>query len=351
MQEHYLQQEEKRYQEFRKDKKYSQRTWTPPLNIVLFGEEVVTSTLARECAETFRFPQIDGKLLEAENYLARVGEQAVQALPGGVVVWGDLQGKEVSKETVDVLSRQGLPVHVFNIDSEKRGGEVGQLDFLSNHHINVKGSLEEITRDFFLQLSPLVFKKNNLVEKYYYFHDLCQGLGSKSVLVTGACTYYYQGRRPLEDIDTVVSGVGDLEKISASTGRPLESTTSKVGMMNYVNLGEVDVLSDLRLAYKNAEGNSVYTNFPFEELAKGARKVRLFGLPVMLTSPEVTVLMKIYLGRYGVDDWGLPKDDYEDARGVVESQKVDFPSLKQRARELGMLERFALGERILKSII
>ena len=320
------------YQKFREGKQYPQKLWVPPLAIIFSGiPDKITQSLIRNCTETFRFPMLGQ---ESEKH----------------VIKDNSGNPQILTESINTMSRQGLPIHVFKSCQEAiqpRGISKPEESIFFEHTLEVNNSLDQITRSFFLQISPYIFKKGKLVDRYYYFFDLCQKLDIENILVTGACIYYYQGRRQLEDIDTVVSNLRDLEKISSATGKPLESTSSKVGIMKYVNLGEVDILSDLRLAYKEDDNKSIYADFNFTELKSDAQRVNLFGLPALITSPEMTVLMKMYLGRYGVDEWGLPKDDYEDTRGVIISQNVDLASLEKRAKKLGALDRVILGEKIL----
>lgn len=205
---------------------------------------------------------------------------------------------------------------------------------------------QSVIREFFRRFTPDCLPRKSIAASYYNFYDLAEEEGVPFIVVAGGCTYYYWGVHPLYDIDVVVPAISHLERLSEKSGNSVcYNSVSDIGNMNYLNLEDVDVLSDLTL-YSNWNGKRNERNFSFEELFKDSLSVDFFGIKTRMTSPEATVLMKFYLGRFGIDKWGIPKDDYEDGWGTFMSQGIDRDCLSLKARDMGITEELELAEKI-----
>ena len=177
--------------------------------------------------------------------------------------------------------------------------------------------------------------------------EICTRLSIPHILIAGACSYIYWGRRPLKDLDILVPTLNDLKAIGEGVGENVEHLVSAFADTQYLNFSEgVEVVSDLVVIYKE-NGKEKRTAFPFDELMTDARRVRFLGEECLIMSPETLIIFKFSLGRFGIDKWGHHKDDYEDAMGVIISQNIDFEKLKKRAEKLGVFDRVLLGGKIL----
>jgi|SRR3989344_2559578 len=211
-------------------------------------------------------------------------------------------------------------------------------------------STDQNLRRFFLQFTPKCFTEE-IAKSYYHFYDLCQETKTTFIVVAGGCTYFYWGVYPLHDIDVVVPSVDDSENLASKIGNEIHyASSSNVGVMNYLNLGDVDVLSDVIL-YSDREDKRRERLFSFDELAEDAMEVDFFGVKTKMTSPEMTVLMKFYLGRFGIDKWGVIKDDYEDGWGTFIKKDLNIEKLRQRANRMGIEEELELAERVGKEVL
>lgn len=240
--------------------------------------------------------------------------------------------------------------NLFNTKGEKKVvKDWSKENNLTIHSIdaNLDKNRESITRGVFIELSKFCFEDRNLAAKYYEFRDICKRLSIPHVFIAGVCSYIYWGRRPLKDLDILVPTLDDLKTIGEEVGEKVEHLVSSYADTQYLNFSEgVEIVSDLVVIFKE-NGEEKRIVFPFEELMKDAMRVRFLGEECHVMSPEMLIIFKFSLGRFGIDKWGHHKDDYEDARGVIISQNIDFVKLEERARKLGAYDRVVLGGKIL----
>lgn len=243
------------------------------------------------------------------------------------------------------LAEVGMTMHTVDVSGSKRLTVPSKVKTIQ-HVLDTKNA-ESLERQFFRAISPHCFEDPNLADDYYRFVDICLKLNVPHILIAGACSYIYWGRRPLKDIDVLVPSHDDLKKISTEADKPIEHIISPYADTQFLNFSSgVEPVSDLVVTY-DSQGTQQRVPFTFDELMSDARTVRFMGESCTLMSPEMLVLFKFSLGRFGIDQWKHHKDDYEDARGVLVSQTVDWNSLEKRARRLGAFERVALGRKIL----
>lgn len=211
--------------------------------------------------------------------------------------------------------------------------------------------VDQMIRQFFLRFTPDCLPRKTIAENYYRFYDLCREKGIPFLIIAGACTYYYWGVHPLYDIDVVVPSIKEMEILAQKTeGQINRNSASKIGVMNYLDLGDVDVLSDINLI-SDREGIGKQRLFSFAELFEDSWQVDFFGVKSRMTSPEMTILMKFFLGRFGMDNWGVPKDDYEDGWGTFLKQGINLNNLRLRAHGMGILEEVDLAEQIARQVL
>ena len=217
------------------------------------------------------------------------------------------------------------------------------------HTFDANGKLGETSRTVFKELSPLAFEDPELATKYFEFRDLCEQEKIDFMLVSGACSYIYRGRRPLKDLDIIVPSSDDLAKISGKTGIPTEKVESSYASSQYLNFSSgVELVSDLSVLYsENGEAQKV--PFDFEDLNQDSRVVRFFGESCKIMSPEWLIVFKACLGRAGTDDFGHNKNDYQDAFDVTISQPVDFNRISDIAKRIGAEARVNSGLEIVKN--
>lgn len=308
------------YAEFRGENRTIKDPCIPPQVILLNGyPENAEQSLLSNIHETFKLPI----LLQGNKY-------ALERIQHGLV----FGVKEVNNLGIEAIMewtrRNNLALRLVDcVDSVQ--------------------TIQQINRNFFKSSTGWFFQKAGIAETFYHFSDICTDLSLDHVIVAGACTYYYWGGWPLWDIDTVVASSADLEAVAKRDGRQVQSTSSTVGKMNYVDCGEVDVVSDLILSYYEG-GNRVENDFSFSELIADAQTVRLFGEGCLMTSAEMTVVMKFYMGRFGKDPWGVPKDDYEDGIGVLFAQGLNFGNIFNRAKRLGIEGRVIVAADIASEV-
>lgn len=275
-----------------------------------------------------------------ESYHARVKppeNAGICDLDGARLIQRRDDGKEIVRERLQIYE-------------EERDAVLKAFDGTATQvwDIDGNGTIPEVSRNFFRILSPIGFENPTLAQDYFNFRDICKVLRVPYILISGVCSYIYWGRRALKDIDILVPNLSGLKKLSKKVNLPIEEIRSSYAKSRYLNFSSgVEVVTDLSVVYKDEDGKKGETPFTFEELNKDARQVRFMGEKCKIMSPESLVLFKFCLGRFGIDDYGHHKDDYEDARGVLISQNIDLESLHRRAERLGALERVALGKEIL----
>lgn len=307
--------------------------------VVLKGfPEIVQSKLLLDVSETLHLPHLAASTFKGQFSF----EDYLKAMPPHGFVTGDLPGSQ--DEQIALLKwslRQGMSLHFCH--SEQVFIEIMGENVYS-HRLNG----DNITRKFFQELSPFCFEDPKLAEKYFQFLDICKEKKIPNILVAGACSYIYWGRRPLKDLDILVPSKKDLEAVASEVDGKIEHLISAYADTNYLNFSEgVEVISDLKVLYEDEQKRKIVVPFDFKELESDAQNVRFMGESSWLMSPEMLVLFKFSLGRFGVDQWGHHKDDYEDASGVLVSQNIDLDALRKRAEKLSALPRVALGEKIL----
>ena len=259
----------------------------------------------------------------------------------------DQDGTKLTKRNDDDHGVVSKRLNVY----EKERDEI--LKVFSKEKIDVSnidgnGTVQETSRKFFKMLSPHCFENPTLAQDYFQFRSVCQESNIPFILISGACSYIYWGRRALKDIDVLVPSLPDLEKIAKRAKLAVEHVESSYADSQYLNFSTgVEPVADLSIIYKDNKGQKKFVPFTFDELATDSKTVRFMGEKCTIMSPEALVLFKFCLGRFGIDDYGHHKDDYEDARGVLISQNIDWSHLRKRAKRLGMLERVDLAEKIL----
>lgn len=200
-------------------------------------------------------------------------------------------------------------------------------------------------REIFQDLSQRFLKRGTLAESFFKFIDVCKDQNVDYAAIAGACTYYYWGGWPIYDIDVVVPNSEHLQRLINVYGGEIQESESGIGRMKYLNLGDIDALTDLELKY--TVGSTIHRReFSYDELIGEGKQQRLFGENINLADPISTVALKLYLGRFGVDPWGIPKDDYEDALGTMVDQRIAWDALEAKGHQMGILDRIHLGKKI-----
>lgn len=254
---------------------------------------------------------------------------------------------------------KGFPADINNLLIQKAEATLhlsvlevqGETGNTRNYENTGFQDVDQMVRQFFLRFTPDCLPRKTIAENYYRFYDLCRETDISLLIIAGACTYYYWGVHPLYDIDVVVPSIKEMEILAQKTeGQINRNSASKIGVMNYLNLGDVDVLSDINLISDKGEIEKQRL-FSFAELFEDSWQVDFLGVKSRMTSPEMTVLMKFFLGRFGMDNWGVPKDDYEDGWGTFLKQGINRHSLRVRAHKMGILEEVDLAEQIAKQVL
>lgn len=250
-----------------------------------------------------------------------------------------------AKLLVGWSKRTGIKLKVFNLEEGPPKSEA--LKVLEQHaqiyNLNAKNS-QELSRDFFKNISQFCFQDPGLAEQYFFFKDLCQKLNFPYMIVSGACSYLYGGKRSLKDIDVIVPSHHDLEKLSQETGTSIIESSSSCAKMYYLNLKEIDVNSEVTVFWEQSEKK---VSFDFNTLFQKSRKIQFLGEDCFLMSPEDLVIFKFSLGRFGIDDFSDYKDDYEDVRGILISQPINWQYIEEMAKKIGAWERVVLGKQLL----
>lgn len=314
------------------------------------------TALVTDITETLHLPPLNRALVSAVNVSdwANQLEKRLNELPPHGYVLCDLpQSSEEATVVAEWVNRVGLNLQIVDLQDRKQDVKDKHLvDFLKNrgavvHQLDATVSDNQIARNFFTSISPYCFEDKQLAEKYYEFRDICQELKIPHILISGACSYIYWGRRPLKDLDILVPGKENLQRIGDRIGQKAEHLVSSYADTNYLNVSEgVEVVSDLWVLSSSGEDQKRIP-FAFDDLASDAQEIRFLGEKCTIMSPETLILFKFALGRFGIDQWGHHKDDYEDARGVLISQSVDLAKLRERAKQINALDRVVLGEKIL----
>ncbi len=295
--------------------------------IIVFpkSRKIQSIGLPNDAAETLHLPLVNIQMLKDSNLTLK--EYLRMNPPHGYVLDGIVQSARDKKSLQDWSNEAGMTVCYYNPE---------------------KVPSRDLTRDFFRTISPLCFEDPALADDYYRFVDLCRTVGVEHMLVSGACSYIYWGRRSLKDLDVIVPSLEDLKELSTKTNLPIQPLKSSFAFTNYFEFSSsVEVVSDLEVLYEDDEGQQGI-RFSYQEMLQDSRIVRFMGEDVRLMSPEMLVIFKFSMGRLGIDQWGKHKDDYEDARGVIVSQNINSDSLESRAKKIGALDRVLLGKKILE---
>lgn len=255
-------------------------------------------------------------------------------------------------ETIIKWSRQSkFNLYIFDLntktDTSNKKNILGR--FLKSHcqifTFDSNKDLIELSQDVFCQISRLCFQEPGLAEKYFYFREVAQKLHIPHIIISGACSYIYYGKRSLKDIDVVVPKKTDLEKLSKIVNMPVIKSSSSCANMYYLNLKEVDVNSEIEIFWQEGGKNKV-VNIDFNTLLKDARKISFLGADCLVASPEDTIIFKFCLGRLGIDDFNDFKDDFEDVRGLIISQPINWSLVHKKAQKMGALERIKRGKQL-----
>ncbi len=349
MGEQLIEQKAQEYQEFRRPRgEYTYMDKRNRIIALLGGDAPLIANMAVDVSETLHLPTLSSRDVGST---AELKSRLEDAPPHGYVL-DSIPGNVDDLEVVEGWSKEhGMVVHLYSVDGQLDDNQKAVVEEARKRGLDVNNlsgsSLDDKSKDLFRKISPFCFEDPNLAEKYYQFQGVCQKLGIPHMLISGACSYIYWGRRPLKDLDILVSSKEMLDAIGKEIGVGTEHLVSSFADTNYLNFSEgVEAVSDLAVLYKDDESQH-RVEFAFDDLMSDAKSVRFMGTSNTLMSPEMLVLFKFALGRFGIDKWNHHKDDYEDARGVMISQSIDLNSLEERARKIGALDRVLLGEKIL----
>lgn len=256
-------------------------------------------------------------------------------------------------ETIIKWSRQSkFDLYIFDLNTKTdTSNKKNILSGFSKSHcqiftFNGNKNLIELSQDVFCQISRLCFQEPGLAEKYFYFREVSHKLHIPHIIISGACSYIYYGKRSLKDIDVVVPKKTDLEKLSRIVNIPVIKSSSFCANMSYLNLKEVDVNSEIEIFWQEGGKNKV-VNIDFNALLRDARKISFLGVDCLVASPEDTIIFKFCLGRLGIDDFNDFKDDFEDVRGLIISQPINWPLVYEKAKKMGALARIKRGKKLL----
>ena len=267
--------------------------------------------------------------------------------PQGFIFNNIPQTPEEARLLVKWSEKTGFELKVFSLIKEyPSSSEVFKIlkTYTKIYTLETNNNFKELSRDFFQIISKFCFQDSKLAEKYFSFKDLCQRLKIPFIIISGACSYFYDGKRSLKDIDVVVPSRQDLRKLSRKTGVSIIESSSSCAKMYYLNLKEIDVNAEVKVFWDQS-GKQV--SFDFYDLLKDAKQIKFLGEECLVMSPEDLIIFKFALGRFGIDDFNDYKDDYEDIRGVIISQPVNWETLKKKAEKIGAWERVVFGKKLL----
>lgn len=264
-------------------------------------------------------------------------------------IFDGIENQDNGQTVLDWARKRGLPIYVFKIgrlNSQNKGLLQILQGYTKTKVTALKSTLSfsEMIRQFFTILSPYVFQDPKLASQFYYFKDLCKRLNIPFIIISGACTYIYGGKRSLKDVDVCVASKEDLKTIAKAVKKEVSPVESSCARTYYLNLKEIDVNAEIEVLFNEKQKSG---RFDFAEIQQDAREVTFLGEKCLVMSPEMLILFKLALGRLGTDDFSDYKDDYEDARGVFISQPIKQESLHRRAEKMGLLDRIKEGERTL----
>ncbi|RJQ31210.1 MAG: hypothetical protein C4562_06460 [Actinobacteria bacterium] len=312
------------------------------------------NSVVAEVAETLHLPPLTRSLVtgaggQTEEFTEALSSYLASVPPHGYIMSGIPNDKAETQALINWAKKNGLEVHCMEwgahggsivVGKELEGGAI-------IHRLEVQSDYSSVMREMFRKISSFAFEDPTLADDYYRFRDICKKLGIPHILVSGACSYIYWGRRSLKDLDILVPSEEALQRVAKEVSQSVEHLVSDFADTKYLNFSAgVEVVSDLAILFKE-DGAQKRVEFSFKELESDSRRVRFLGEECTLMSPEALVLFKFSMGRFGMDAWGHHKDDYEDANGVLVSQTVNLSSLEARAEKLGAKERILLGEKIL----
>lgn len=259
-----------------------------------------------------------------------------------------------SNQALDLIAwskESGFNLKVFNFENDSIETNKKFNDYSKNKipifNFDTATHFDQLSSSVFIKISELCFEEPGLVEKYFYFREIVNRLKIRHLIISGACSYIYYGKRSLKDIDVLVPSKEDLEKISNAAGGAVIKSDGSKASMYYLNLREIDVNSEVVVRWQEGRKQKEVP-FNFNNLYKDSKSINFLGINCPVASPEDTVLFKLCLGRLGIDDFNDYKDDYEDVRGLVISQPINWNILHRKAQDLNVLERVFKGEKILK---
>lgn len=340
MTEAWLEQQALSYRNFRISESQNKIMDKRNLAIILDCPPKYRDVLLSDLTETLHLPPIVPDIIS----------QNTQLLPHGYIFSGYPKEK-VDVDRVQKWSKESkINLHVVKVIDcskfESSGDLLKDADCIK-HEIEMNEGVDEVSKNIFRKLSPYCFEDPNLADDYYKFRDTCEKLNTDHILISGACSYIYWGRRPLKDIDVLVPNLEQLKNLGFTVNQPVDHLVSSFADTQYLNFASsLEPVCDLAV-FSDIDENKVRINFDWSDINEDSKEVRFLGVKCKLMSPEMLVLFKFCLGRFGIDKWGKHKDDYEDARGVIISQSIDWNKVEQLAIKLGALDQVKKGKKIL----
>jgi len=298
------------------------------IGLIIIGENPKRKRIAKDIKETLHLD-----LLSTTKDL----NSFIKTNPLRGYIFENPSLDKINLEKVTDWSRKYSFEVVFFILADKIKQKSG-----NTYYFDSQLPFKQLSEEIFNKISELCFQEPGLAKKYFYFRNISQKLSIPHIIVSGACSYLYYGKRSLKDIDLIIPSKSDLGKLSKITDIPVIKSDSSCASMYYMNLKEVDVNSEVEVFWENCR-----VKFDFNELIKDAKSIPFLGVSCLVMSPEDLIIFKFCLARFGIDDFNDYKDDFEDVRGVIISQPINWEKLHKKAIKMGALERVKAGERLL----
>lgn len=205
----------------------------------------------------------------------------------------------------------------------------------SVHEINALGTVEEVARKVFLELSPYICQEAGMARGYYLLRSLCHPSYGEHIFIAGMSTYIHNpDLDEFKDFDILVPD-SKIEEIAARIGEEVQEKRSAHADTRSVYPGDsVEAISDLIVHVGDQD-----IPFPFEFLWEEVKFIRFMGMKCPFMGIEDLMLLYAALARQGKDYYGKEKRDLTNLAYLAGRSSVDWLRLRERTQRLGMMDR------------
>lgn len=319
------------------------------VGIVLIGDSL--SPLADDIHETLHLDILDPTFNNNKNSRRNISSMLKLNPKRGFIFDNSITSNNLD-ELINWHKTNNIELVFFAIKELKETDEKTEINSLLANCISTHGfkvhildpqeRFDILSRKAFEVISEKCFQEPGLAKQYFLFKDSTAELGVPFLIVSGACSYLYYGKRSLKDIDVIVPSKDSLEQIGSKFKSQVSWSEGSKAQMYYLNLKEIDVNAEVEIL---DEDKIIKFNWDF--LNKNSTEVSFLGEQVNIMSPELLIIFKFSIARFGIDDFNDYKDDYEDVRGVFISQSIDFRKLESLAKEVSATEKLEYGLKLL----